>query len=139
MAKPPSSHVTDSRLLGLHLQYQYPFYEDLLEGNKGALSLDRRSHACWYYLILAHRNLRIYAGGIENQQIAYDVGDTPPDWHESRLEEIARSVATIYALESPGEFLNDHWKARAWQTAQMLGVPIDPRVWQVAPGRLRLQ
>lgn len=138
MAKPPSS---DSRLEGLKLHYEYPMYEDLMEGGElgGALSLDKRSHACWTYLKLAHRSLRAWGEGIDNQQIQYRVGETAPEWNESRFEEIARSIAIQYSLESPEEFLHDHWKARAWQTAQVLGLPVDPRVWQVAPGRARLQ
>lgn len=140
MTKPPSSQPTDSRVTGLTLHYDYPIYEDLLEGGKegGALSIDKRSHACWTYLKQAHASLQAFGTGIDSQQLQYKVGEQVPDWNESRFEEIARSIAIRYQLESPSEFLNDHWKARAWQTAQVLGLTIDPRVWQVSPGRQRL-
>jgi len=120
------------------LQYTYPFYEDLVEPN-GALTLDRRSHACWYYTLLAMRARHLYAGGIENQIIQVKVGEeNDTHWHESRDEEIARSVALIYGLESPDEFLK--FKARAWAQAQILGVAhtLDLAIYDVRPGVRRL-
>lgn len=138
MTKNQSSQPTDSRLLGLKLHYEYPFFEDLVEP-VGALTLDRRSHACWYYTKLAMRSLVAWNGGIDNQQIQYKVGDElNAVYNETRFEEIARSVATVYALESPDEFLKDHWKARVWTQAQQLGLPIDVRIYEVLPGKARL-
>ena len=118
--------------------YEYPYYEDLVEP-KGALTLDKRSHACWYYTLLAMRARQLHGGGIENQIIQYKVGEEIPDWHESRDEEIARSVALIYGLESPDEFLK--FRARAWAQAQLLGIEkaLDLEIYEVKPGVKRLQ
>lgn len=121
-----------------NLNYQYPFFEDLVEPN-GALTLDRRSHACWYYTVLAMRARGLHAGGIENQIIQVRVGDeNDTHWHESRDEEIARSVAIIYGLKSPDEFLKTEWKKRAWATAQSLGLTINLGIYEVRPGVRRL-
>lgn len=127
---------SDGRV-SLNLHYDYPFFEDLVEPN-GALTLDRRSHACWYYTKLAMRARAIHAGGIENQQIVYKVGETPPNWHESRDEEIARSVAIIYGLESPDEFLK--FKKQAWTQAKIFfGLEVDLSIYDVRPGVARKQ
>jgi len=120
------------------LHYEYPYFESLVEP-KGALSIDRRSHACWYYVTLAMRARGLHNGGIDNQIIQVRVGEEgDTHWHESRDEEIARSVAIIYQLESPDEFLKSDFKARAWAQAQALGRTIHPDVWNVRPGVARL-
>lgn len=137
MTKSPSSPPTDSRLHGLKIHYEYKIYSDLIEP-QGALSHDKRSHACWYYTQLAMRSLLAWNGGIENQIIQYKVGEAIPDWNETHFEEIARAVALQYQLESPDEFLKDHWKARAWEQARQLGLEIDLRIYQVGPGRAAL-
>lgn len=122
--------MTDESLVK-RLNYEYPWFEGLIEPH-GALTMDRRSHACWYYTVLCMRARRLHAGGIANQIIQYKVGDTPPEWLESRDLEIAKSVAIIYALESPDEFLK--FKANAWtQATQFLGVPVDMRIYEVSP------
>lgn len=126
----------DSKL-NKHLHYEYPYFEDMVEP-KGALTLDKRSHACWYYTKLAMRARALFAGGIENQIIQYRVGDTPAGWHESRDEEIARSVAIIYGLESPDEFLK--FKKQAWTQAEVfLGLKVDITIYDVRPGGFKLQ
>lgn len=120
------------------LNYEYPFYEDLVEPN-GALTLDKRSHACWYYTLLAMRARHLHAGGIDNQILQVRVGyEADTHWHESRDEEIARSVAMIYGLDSPDEFLK--FKAHAWAQAQILGVAksLDLEIYNVHPGARRL-
>lgn len=128
---------SDGRV-SLKLHYEYPFFEDFVEPN-GALTLDKRSHACFYYTRLAMRARYLHAGGIENQIIEVKVGDeNDTHWHESRDEEIARSVAIIYGLESPDEFLK--FKAQAWaQAVHFLGLPVDERIYDVRPGVQRLQ
>lgn len=121
-----------------NLNYEYPFFADLVEPN-GALALDKRSHACWYYTMLAMRARGLHAGGIENQIIQVKVGnESDTHWHESRDEEIARSVAIIYGLESPDEFLKAEWKRRAWAQAQMLGAKVQLAIYDVRPGIARL-
>lgn len=128
--------MKDDRI-GRALHYEYPMYEDMIQPN-GALTLDKRSHACFTYTKLAMRARALHNGGIENQIIQVRVGDeneTP--WHESRDEEIARSVAIMYGLESPDEFLR--FKKEAWvQATQFLGLPVAIEIYNVSPGARRL-
>lgn len=124
----------------MKIVYEYPMFMDLLEPN-GALTLDKRSHACWDYTRKAMRARELHAGGIENQVIQYKVGSSiseMPHWHESRDEEIARSVALIYGLTDPSEFLKDDFKKRAWTQAKMLGLHVELEIYNVRPGARRL-
>lgn len=133
----PQESPKDGRVGGLNLHYEYPMYMDYVEP-AGALTIDKRSHACFHYTKLAMRARYLHNGGIENQQITYKVGEAPPDYHESRDEEIARSVAILYGLESPDEFLK--FKDRAWaQATQFLGLPVELEIYNVRPGIARLQ
>jgi len=114
----------------MKIEYQYPYFEDFVEP-KGALKIDKACHACFQYAMLAMQ-ARSKAGKIESQIIAYKVGDVEPEWHETRDEEIARSVAIIYALESPDEFLK--YKAEVWLQAEFLGYHLDVAIFDVRPG-----
>lgn len=122
------------------LRYEYPMYMEFIEP-KGALTLDKRSHACFHYTKLAMRARTLHNGGPENQIVQYRVGASlaeMPHWHESRDEEIARSVAIIYGLESPDEFLK--FKKQAWaQAVVFLGLPVNLEIYNVRPGIKRLQ
>lgn len=122
----------------MKISYEYSLFMDLVEP-KGALTLDKRSHACWDYTRKAMRARELHAGGIENQTITYKVGDALPNWHESRDEEIAKSVALIYGLADPSEFLKDEWRKRAWIQARMLGLRVEPEIYNVRLGVRRLQ
>lgn len=122
----------------MKVTYEYSIFTDLIEP-KGALTLDKRSHACWDYTRKAMRARELHAGGPEHQTIMYKVGEQVPNYHESRDEEIARSVALIYGLESPEEFLRDEWKKRAWAQAKMLGLHVEVEIYNVRPGVRRLQ
>lgn len=128
--------TTDGRIGNLH--YDYPIYTQLIQPN-GSLTMDKECHACFYYTILAMKARSLHAGGIQNQIIEYRVGASlaeMPQWHESRDEEIARSVALIYGLESPDEFLK--FKKEAWHQATQLGVNVEPAIYDVRPGIKRL-
>jgi hypothetical protein len=114
------------------LHYEYPFFEDYVEP-KGALTVNRECHACFYYAMLAWK-ARGNAGPIENQIIEYKVGETPAPWRESRDSEIAYSVALIYGLESPDKFLI--YKKRAWAQAKMLGIHLPYNIFTVGPKRV---
>jgi hypothetical protein len=120
--------MADDSLLG-RLAYEFPYFEDYLEP-KGALKLDRACHACFYYGMLATK-ARGNAGPIETQIIQYKVGEQIPDWREPRDLEIARSVAILYGLESPDEFLK--YKKEAWYQAKLLGVELDPTIFEISP------
>lgn len=122
----------------MKIQYEYPLFEDLVEPH-GALSMDKRSHACWDYTRKAMRARELHNGGIQNQIIQYKVGEQVPEWYESHDEEIAKSVALIYGLDSPEEFLKTEWKKRAWAQAQMLGLRVEETIYDVRPGVRKLQ
>lgn len=125
----------------MKIQYEYEMYYDLLEPH-GALTLDKRCHACWTYTRKAMKARELHNGGIDNQIIQYKVGSSiseMPHWHESRDEEIARSTAIIYGLESPDEFLKEDFKKRCWTQAQMLGLNVNIEIYNVRPGVRRLQ
>jgi len=113
------------------IHYEYPFYEDLVEPN-GSLTLDKRSHACWYYTLLAMQARQNFGDGPESQIIEYKVGGDIPLWHSFNDEKIARSVAVIYGLESPDEFLRFSHAALA--QAQMFNAPVNPSIYNVEPG-----
>lgn len=124
----------------MKVQYIYPIFEDLIEPS-GCLGIDKRFHACWSYTNKAMRARIRHAGGIDNQIIQYKVG-TPiaqmPTWHESRDEELARSTAMIYLLESPDEFLKPTFTHACHLQAQQLGLSIDPAIYDVRPGVTKL-
>jgi len=113
------------------LKYEYPIFHDHI-APKGYLTLDIRSHACFYYGMLAMKARGLAGTGIDSQIIEYKVGETPPAWYESRDEELARSVAIMYGLESPDEFLK--FRKEAWAQAQALGITIATEVFNVRPG-----
>lgn len=119
---------TDESLLK-RINYEYPYFEDLVEPH-GALTINKESHACFYYAMLAYR-ARANAGPIESQIIEYKVGDTPPEWREQRDSELAYSVAILYGLESPDKFLV--YKKRAWAQGKRLGIDFPVEIFNVAP------
>jgi hypothetical protein len=113
------------------LSLNYPIYPDLTHP-KGFLSRDLRAQACWYFYTLAEK-MRVKVGdGIESQMGTLLEGEL---WMETRYEQLARSVAMIYKLESPDEFM------KAWdqvkQQAESMGYPT-PHPAYTNPIRLRL-
>lgn len=113
------------------ITYEYPFFEIYLEP-KGALTLDPACHACFYYGMLAAKAIALQGDGMDSQMIVYKVGETPPPWFEANLQQIAKGVALMYALESPDSFLP--FRKEAWAQAKMLGVEIPEIVFRVRPG-----
>ena len=121
--------TSDSRVGNIH--YTYPYFEDLVEPN-GALTIDKRSHACWYYTMCVMRSRQIMGKGPESQIIQYKVGDEIPLWMEVKDTEIARGVALLYGLESPEEFLA--YRKECWAQARLLGADVPPEIYDVDPG-----
>lgn len=118
---------------GIVLNYEYPFFNDFVEPN-GALTLDKRSHACFYYMQLAMRARHLAGDGIDSQIIQYEVGGEIPLWYKPMDVELAKSVAIIYGLESPDEFLK--FKKEAWtQATHFLGLTVDLAIFDVDPSR----
>lgn len=83
----------------MKLNLQYPTFPDLTHPN-GYLPNDKRAQACWYFYTIA-------------QKAKEDIGESTEDqilletdrWMDPMYENQARSVALMYQLESPDEFL----------------------------------
>lgn len=71
---------------------------------KGALSTDMRSQACWYYYLLAQKQYEKVGESTDDQFAILDINP----WQNTHYEQLARSIAMLYQLESPSEF------AKAW-------------------------
>jgi len=125
----------------MKIQYTYPMFEDLIEP-QGHLGIDKRFHACWSYTTKAMKAREKFAGGAENQIIQYKVGTLlkdMPQWAESRDEELAKSTAIIYGLESPDEFLKMQFTIACARQAAALGLIINTEIYKVRPGGWKLQ
>lgn len=68
---------------------------------KGRLPKDMRAQACWYYYLLAQKLKEKVGDSIDDQFGLLD-GEL---WMDKRYEQLARTVAMIYQLDSPDEFL----------------------------------
>lgn len=86
------------------LHFDYPYFKDQL-APKGELLVDKRCHACWFYYVLAAKNRADTGTGPDSQIIEVDPGLNTPLWMERRYHQIATTVALIYGLSSPDEFL----------------------------------
>lgn len=97
------------------IKFQYPVYPDLTYPN-GFLPDDKRAQACWYFYTIAQHAKETVGEGPESQIILE--GEL---WMDKRYEQQARTVATMYQLESPDEMF------KFWNQVQMqalsLGLP----------------
>lgn len=114
--------VTDRSLT--HIDMRYPMFVDQIEP-KGRLLINKECHACFYYLITAQKNARDTGESIEDQIIVTEDGLREPDWMERRYDQIARSIATLYQLESPEQFLVFIPQALEECKRQGIAVPAD--------------
>lgn len=107
----------------IKIRYEYFMFEDHSLSQGGLLpDLDRGAHACWYYCQCAHQHLQAVDEGatLEGEL------DTLP-----ALNNIARSVATMYQLEDPDSFLV--FMPLVIKEALRVGLTWDPRV--LNPGK----
>lgn len=88
----------------LNISFTYPVFPDQTFPN-GELVDDKRCQACWWYYVLASKNRDQVGKGIESQIIVIEDGDPLAKWMDRQYEQIARSVAKLYGLESPDDFL----------------------------------
>lgn len=110
------------------LHYNRPMFEDQMIP-KGHLTMDIRSHACWYYACLAEKNRLRVGRGPEDQIITYDAENNERAVYENKnFKAIAKSVATIYGLESPDEFLR--FRPVVEQEAQRLDITFGDEIWR---------
>ena len=94
-----------------------------------ALPQNRRGWACWYYYTLAmkaYEQVKDQFGTLEHEP-----------WLTPQYEQIARSVALMYQLENPGEFM----QPRFWDCVKRQAFELDlpaPVYAIMAPIRLVL-
>lgn len=77
----------------------------------GHLSKDMRSQACWYFYLLAQKMLERVGGVMDEKESQFGLLDIYP-WQKTHYAQLARTVATLYQLESPSEF------AKAWDEVE---------------------
>lgn len=85
------------------MNLRYPYFQDQIEP-KGRLTLDRASHACWFYYMLADKNHQKVGRGPEDQILEVDPGLETPLWMDRNFDQIARSVAILYGFDSPDDY-----------------------------------
>lgn len=109
-------------------RYEYPFYVDMVEPN-GHLTLDRRTHACWYYYLLAQKLFEKVGKYIEDQ-IRYE-GEL---WKDKRYDDIAKGVSLMYKLDSPADFLKPGIMQLVERQIRLMEFPApDPEYWVMKP------
>lgn len=79
------------------IKYEYPIFPDQTYPNGNLLS-DLGCQACWYYYVLAHK---AYVKIGEGQ---FGLIEGNP-WLSKQYVQIARTVATLYGLKDPSEFM----------------------------------
>ena len=72
---------------------------------RGFLPMAMGAQACWYFYTLAHKMWQKTDQGTESQ-IIYE--DEP--WMSPKYEELKRTIAMVYGLESPSE-MDKHWSS----------------------------
>lgn len=118
------------------LKLRYPYFVDQIEP-KGRLLIQKECHACYYYMIIARNNIMAVGKGPESQIIVIDDGEETPLWMDKQLDQQARSVATLYQLESPEEFLVFVPQAMEEMKRQGFEVPLEVlRPFGIGTGRI---
>lgn len=107
----------------MSLALKYPVYPDLTHP-KGFLPRDKRAQACWYFYTLAQQLYERLGKSTEDQ---FGILEEYP-WMDPHYEQLARSITTLYQLESPDEF------AKFWpqveKQARHMGYPIPKAVYK---------
>lgn len=109
------------------INFNYPVYPDLTEPD-GFLPRDRRAQACWYFYTIAQLAKETIGESIDDQIILED-----ELWMDKQYEQQARTVALMYQLESPDEFLRFFPCVRRQALAMRLP---DPAPEYTRPSRL---
>lgn len=112
----------------IRLNYNRPMFTDQVEPH-GRLTMDIRTHACWYYAMLAQKNRVLYGDGPSTQIITYDAENNERAvFLNKNYKAIAKSVAIIYGLESPDEFLR--YRPLIEAEATRLGITLDDEIFR---------
>lgn len=96
---------------------------------KGALPREMGAQACWYFYLMAQKQKERVGKSTEDQ---FGLLETDR-WMDKHYVQLARTIATVYGLESPDEF------AKFWtyvkQEAWICGLPIPADEYtRLAPG-----
>lgn len=111
----------------IKLNYNRPMFVDQMPPH-GHLTMDIKTHACWYYAMLAQKNRIIYGDGPSSQIITYDAENNENAvFHNKNYKAIAKSVAIIYGLDSPDDFLR--YRPLIEQEAKRLDIELDEQIW----------
>jgi hypothetical protein len=115
----PSQQEKFSMSLPEHLKIQIEFFT-FPDHTKpaGLLPHDKGAQACWYFYVLAQKQKEKVGESIDDQFGLLE-GDM---WMDKRYEQTARTVAMLYQLESPDDFLK-YFDVVA-QEAQRCDLPI---------------
>lgn len=97
------------------IRFQYPIYPDLT-----LLPVNKRAYACWYYYTLAMKLSEMLGDGSTESQFGILEGEP---WLDPRYEQIARSVALMYGLKDPGEFMENRFWEVVEDQAIEVGLP----------------
>jgi hypothetical protein len=84
---------------------------------KGRLPRDKAAQACWYFYVIAQAAKEKIGDSTEDQFGLLD----DELWMDKRYVQQARSVAALYQLESPDQFMR-YWPAVV-QEARDCGLP----------------
>lgn len=84
---------------------------------RGALPNHPGAQACWYFYLLAQKN-KEKVGKSTEDQFGLVEGE---QWMDKQYVQLARSIATMYGLDSPDEFAK-FWK-EVKQEAWLCGLP----------------
>jgi hypothetical protein len=91
------------------INYEFPYFPDQT-APKGNLINDSACHACWYYYLLAHK---MWAK-VGDQ---FGVLEGNP-WLTKHYEQLAKSVAIMYGLNDPSEFMK-YWPLIAMECSRL--------------------
>lgn len=109
----------------MKMKLNFPVYPMLTLNQGGCLPNDNRAFALWYYYTLAQQvyekvgslDNHLRGGTIEEVQFGLKETDL---WLDPRYDRIARSVATVYGMKDPGEFMtNQLWECVEAQAHQL--------------------
>ena len=85
------------------IKYEYPMFIDQLTPD-GHLCHDKACSACFYFYALAHKSVELVGKSTDDQ---FGLLEGFP-WLDPHHEQLARTVAVMYGLDSPDDFMR-HW------------------------------
>ena len=105
------------------MQLNYPVYPDLTHPH-GHLPQDKRAQACWYFYTLAQQLYERLGKSTEDQ---FGILEGNP-WMDPHYAQLARSIARLYSLDSPDEFMKFWYNVE--KQAESMGYPAPAHVYK---------